>query len=175
MSSFQKATVYALAFVLLIPAVALVWAPRNGGPNISTPSISPSSPGPSDQVTVTSTVTAGAIGVKNVTLVYTIAAWHGTNATLVAKYNSTNQKATAIIPAQQVGVHVQYYIVAFDNNTNRAVNDNNGQFFGYTVIQGPASSATSTWIELGIVLAAVAAAVSVAIYSLRPRPRKQSS
>src|SRR3989442_726250 len=52
MSSFTRNVAFVLSLLLLLPAVAIVAAPPPG-PTISTPSISPSSPGPSDQVTVT--------------------------------------------------------------------------------------------------------------------------
>lgn len=168
MSPISKGTVLALAFLFLIPAVALA-APKPNGPNISTPSISPSAPTPSDRVTVTSNVTAGGVGVKNVSLVYTTAAWHGTNTTVLGSYNPSSLLATMTIPPQQNGTKVQFFIVAYDNNSAMSTNDNRGQFFTYTVIGPPATTMTGTWIQIALVIIAVAAIVSVAIYALRPK------
>lgn len=169
MSHFSKGTLVAIAFLLLIPAVAIVAAPRNGL-SISTPTISPAQPGPSDQVTVNATVSAGATGVQNVTVVYTTDAWK-TNTTVKASYNSTSQIALAHIPPEPGATHVEYYVVAFDNNNNQAVKDNGGAYYAYTVSGAPGTIGTSTWIELAIVLVAVGAAVSVAVYSLRPKSK----
>ena len=169
MSPISKGTALALAFLFLIPAIGLVAAPKPNGPTISTPSISPSAPTPTDTVRVTSTVTAGGVGVQNVSLVYTTAAWHGTNTTVLASYNSTSQLATMTIPHQQNGTRVQYFIVAYDNNSIISTNDNNGRFFTYSVIGPPATTMTGTWIQIALVIIAVAAIVSVAIYALRPR------
>src|SRR5712691_1864931 len=152
MSSFTRNVAFVLSLLLLLPAVAIVAAPPPG-PNISTPSISPSSPGPTDRVTVTTTITAGNSGVLNVTLVYTTDNWKTTNTTVVASYNSTSQQATAHIPPQYNGGHVEYYIVAFDGNSNKKVNDYGGSYFSYTITMSPASSTTNTWIVLALVAA----------------------
>jgi hypothetical protein len=173
MSPFTKKLVIVLSFLLLLPAVAIVAAPPPG-PNISTPSISPSSPGPNDQVTVTTTVTAGNAGVLNVTLVYTTDTWKTTNTTVLALYNSTSQQATAHIPAQYNGGHVEYYIVAFDGNSNKKVNDNNGSYFSYTVTV-PVNTTTNTWIELALVAATLGVGGTIAFYSLRPKTRSGSA
>jgi predicted secreted protein len=173
MSRFTRNLAFAISFLLLLPAVALV-AATPAGPSISTPSISPSSPGPSDQVTVTATVTAGSSGVLNVTLVYSTDNWTHTNTTVLAVYNATSQQATAHIPAQYNGGHVEYYLVAFDGNGNKKVNNNNGSYFSYTVTTQP-STTTNTWIELALVAAALGAGGIFAFYSLRPKTRTGTS
>lgn len=70
-------------------------------------------------------------GVKNVTLCYT-------NDTVSYKvpmnYNSTSGLWEATIPGYPLNTHVTYYIEAYDNAENYAVNNNNGQYFIYTVI-----------------------------------------
>ncbi len=81
------------------------------------------------------------------TLVYTTDNWKAANTTLVASYNSTSHVATAHIPPQYNGGHVEYYIVAFDGNSNKAINPSNGTYFSYTVTT-PSGTATNTWIEL---------------------------
>lgn len=169
MSPFSKGTFAAIAFLLLIPAVAIVVGPRNG-PSISTPTISPAQPGPGDQVTVNATVNAGGTGVQNVTVVYTTDAWKTTNTTVKASYDSTSQIALAHIPPEPGATHVEYYIVAFDNNNNQAVKDNGGAYYAYTVSGAPGTLGTSTWIGLAIALIAIGAVISVAVYSLRPKP-----
>ena len=173
MSSFTRNVAFVLSLLLLLPAVAIVAAPPPG-PTISTPSISPSSPGHSDQVTVTTTVTAGNSGVLNVTLVYTTDNWKAANTTLVASYNSTSHVATAHIPPQYNGGHVEYYIVAFDGNSNKAVNPSNGTYFSYTVTTQP-GTATNTWIELALVAATLGVGGTIAFYSLRPKTRTGST
>ena len=174
MSPFTRNVACVLALLLLLPTIAIVAAPPPG-PNISTPSISPSSPGPNDQVTVTTTVTAGNTGVKNVTLVYTTDNWKNTNTTVVASYNSTSQLATAHIPPQYNGGHVEYYIVAFDNNNNMKVDPGNGTYFSYTVTAPPASTTTNTWIELALVAATLGVGGTIAFYSLRPKTKAGSA
>ncbi len=174
MSPIARNLAFVLSLLLLLPSIAIVAAPPPG-PNISTPSISPSSPRPSDQVTVTTTVTAGNSGVLNVTLVYTTDNWKTTNTTVVASYNSTSQQATAHIPPQYGGGHVEYYIVAFDGNSNKKINDNNGTYFSYTVTASPASTTTNTWIELALVAATLGVGGTIAFYSLRPKTRAGSA
>ena len=174
MSSFTRNVAFVLSLLLLLPAVAIVAAPPPG-PNISAPTISPSSPGPNDQVTVTTSVTAGNSGVLNVTLVYTADNWTTTNTTVVASYNSTSQQATARIPPQYNGGHVEYYIVAFDGNSNKKVNDNGGSYFSYTVTAPPANTTTNTWIELALVAATLGVGGTIAFYSLRPKTRASST
>jgi len=170
MSPFTKNVAFFLSLLLLLPAVAIV-AAAPPGPNISTPSISPSSPGPNDLVTVTTTVTAGNSGVLNVTLVYTADNWKTTNTTVVASYNSTSQLATAHIPPQSNGGHVEYYIVAFDGNSNKKVSS----YFSYTVTAPPASTTTNTWIELALVAATLGVGGTIAFYSLRPKAKLGST
>jgi len=174
MSPVARNLAFVLSLLLLLPAVAMVAAPPPG-PNISTPGISPSSPGPTDRVTVTTTVTAGNSGVLNVTLVYTTDNWKTTNTTVVASYNSTSQQATAHIPPQYNGGHVEYYIVAFDGNSNKKINDNNGNYFSYTVAAPPASTTTNTWIELALVAATLGVGGTIAFYSLRPKAKAGSA
>jgi hypothetical protein len=121
------------------------------------------------------TVTAGNSGVRNVTLVYTTDNWKTTNTTVVASYNSTSQQATAHIPPQYNGGHVEYYIVAFDGNSNKAVNNNNGSYFSYTVTVPPPSTVINTWIELALVAATLGVGGAIAFYSLRAKTRTGSS
>jgi hypothetical protein len=167
LSPLSKRIVFALSFLLLLPMIATVAAPPPWL-HIGTPSISPSSPGPNNQVTINVTVTAGA-GIQNVTVHYTTDNWKTTNTTVVASYNSTSQEAIAHIPPQYNGGQVEYYIQAFDNNNNQGTNNNGGNFFSYTVPAPTTNASTSMWIELAIVLVAVGAAVSVGVYSLRQK------
>lgn len=170
MASFTRNIAIVVSLIFLVPLIGLVAAPPPG-PNISTPTISPTSPGPNDQVTVTSTVTAGNTGVANVSLVYTTDNWVKTNTTVLASYNSTSQIATAHIPPMYNGGHVEYYLVAFDNNGNKKVNNSQGNYFSYTVTAPPASTTTNTWIELAIVATVLGAGGTFAFWSLRPKTR----
>ncbi len=174
MSPVARNLAFVLSLLLLLPSIAIVAAPPPG-PNISTPSISPSTPGPSDQVTVTATVTAGNSGILNVTLVYSSDNWKASNTTVVASYNSTSQQATAHIPPQYNGGHVEYYIAAFDGNGNKAVNPTTGTYFSYTVTAPPASTTTNTWIELALVAATLGVGGTIAFYSLHPKTKPGSA
>ncbi|MBO0889040.1 hypothetical protein J2P12_08085 [Candidatus Bathyarchaeota archaeon] len=158
----------ALSFLLLLPAIATVAAPPPSHPNISTPTIYPTSPGAGDQVTVNMTVTANA-GIQNVTVHYTTNNW-SSNTTVVASYNSTTHLALAHIPPLYSGGTVKYFIVAYDNNGNKGTNDNGGNYYTYTVAAPTLSSLTSMWIELAMVMTAILAAVSIGVYSLRHKP-----
>jgi hypothetical protein len=173
LSILTKNFAFVLSILLLLPAIAIV-AATPAGPSISTPSISPSSPGPNDQVTVTTTVTAGNSGVLNVTLVYTTDNWKTTNTTVVAFYNVTSNQATAHIPPQYNGGQVEYYVVAFDGNGNKAVNPSNSTYFSYTVTTQP-NTTTNTWIELALVAATLGVGGVIAFHSLRPKTRTGSS
>ena len=174
MASFTRNYAVLVSLLFLIPLIGLAAAPPPG-PHISTPGISPTSPGPNDQVTVTSTVTSGSTGIQNVTLVYTTDNWVKTNTTVLASYNSTSQIATAHVPPQYNGGHVQYYLVAFDNSGNMKVNNNNGNYYTYTVAAPPPSTTTSTWIELAIVATVLGAGGTFAFWSLRPKTRTGST
>lgn len=168
LSPLSKRIVFALAFLLLLPAIAIVAAPPSPNIHFSAPSLSPSTPGPNDQVTVNVTVTANA-GIQNVTLHFTTDNWKTTNTTVVASYDSTTHIALAHIPPQYNGGHVEYYLVAFDNNNNMGISNNGGNYFAYTVAAPTSSAITSMWIEIAIVLVAVGAAVSIGFYSLKPK------
>jgi hypothetical protein len=123
---------------------------------------------------VTTTVTAGNTGIKNVTLVYSAGNLKTTNTTVIASYDSTSNVATAHVPPLYNGGRVEYIIVAFDNNNNKAVNDNNGNYFSYTVTVPP-NATTNTWIELAIVAASLGVGGTIAFYSLRPKSRTGST
>jgi hypothetical protein len=128
-------------------------------PTISTPTITPSSPGPSDMVTVHVNVTDVGSGVKNVSITYTTDNWKSVNKTLLANYNITTHYATAQIPPLQYGGHVEYYITAFDNAGNKGVNNNSGSYFSYDV---SAPWFLNTWLYL-LVIALVAIVILFAI------------
>ena len=168
MSPMSRRIALALSFLLLLPAIATVAAPPSSHPIIGTPMTSPTSPGAGDQVTVNMTVTANA-GVQNVTVHYTTNNW-SSNTTVVASYNSTTHLALAHIPPLYSGGTVKFFVVAFDNNGNKATNDNGGNYYSYTVAAPTLSSLTSMWVELTMVMAAILAAVSIGVYSLRHKP-----
>ncbi len=161
-----------VAFVLVaVASISLVYAPPadTRPPTIGMPVIQPASPGPGDTVTVMVNVTDDRSGVKNVTIVYTTDNWQSANSSITAAYNATTGLATAQIPSPFGGAHVAYYIVAFDNDGNRAINDNNGSYFAYDSpgSPGPVSITTITYIG---VLAAVGAAIALMAYMLLKKP-----
>ena len=123
-------------------------------PVIQNPTMQPSAPGANDAVTITAIVTDPDSPVFSVSVYFTTDNWKTVNDTVIASYNTTTRVATAQIPAQAGGSHVQYYLVAFDQSNNRAVNNNNGGQYGYTV--GLATSInTSAYIILGGALSAM--------------------
>jgi len=106
--------------------------PPNKQPEKRTPVISniiqvPNSPYPYEIVKVSATVTepAEASGVKNVTLWYTTTdTWSFTDMAM------QDGLWTANIPGQSGGLHVKFFVEAFDNAENNAKTST----FGYTVI-----------------------------------------
>jgi len=160
-----------LALTAVVGSVALVHAPpANTPPNIGTPVINFSSPGPSDTVTVSVNVTSARSTVKNVTVTYTIDNWKATNSSIQASYNATTTNATAKIPPLTTGGKVSYYVVAYDLTGLKAVNNNSGAYFSYNVTapQGPASTtATLTYI---LVTVAIGAAISVVAIMILKAP-----
>lgn len=154
--------------VLSIPS--LVFAP----PSIGAPVIRPASPTPNDPVTVLVNVTGRHPSVMNVSIVYTTDNWRSVNVTVPATYNSTLRTWTAQIPPLGSGGHVSFYVVAFDYNDNRAVNNNSGSYFGYDV--APAAT-TGNWIIMAVVFGAIGSFAVVLLRSVKApasRPRTTS-
>jgi len=173
LSPFSKRIFYVLS-LLVLPAISLAYAaPHPSGPTISTPTITPFPPGPNDVVTIHVNVTSAA-GVHNVTVIFSTDNWKTANTTVPASYNSTNQHALAHIPPLYSGGTVKYYILAFDNNNNRGINSNNGNYYRYTVAAPAFLFNTSSWITTAIVLTVLGAAVSVGVYALKYKPRSGS-
>ncbi len=159
----------AFTFLLGAPLLAHAPAPDTTPPSIGTPSITPTTPGPSDPVKVLVNVTDNRSGVQNVTIVYTTDNWQSVNNTILASYNATTTIATGQIPALTSG-HVAYYIVAFDNAGNKRVNNNSGAFYTYDVAASPLTSVTNAWLAI-VAVAGVALGVSiVSIRMLRKKP-----
>jgi hypothetical protein len=82
------------------------------------------------------------------------------NRTLVATYDNNTQVATAQIPAQPTGAHVQYYITAYDPSDNRGTNDYSGSYFGYTVSQS-SQPIPWTYFEIGLGVVVVLSGILV--------------
>src|SRR3990172_4666030 len=164
-----------VAFMIVVAPVVLVRAPPADGtpPTISQPSIQPASPSSSDAVTVSVVVRdlgGQATGVKNVSIVYSNDNWVSVNITLAAAYNATSETATAQIPPQSTA-HVAYYVIAFDNAENMALNNNNGNYFGYD-IPAPAYVSTISYIIVG---AAIAAGISLIAFMMLRNPSKSTT
>ncbi len=153
------------------PWATIIWTNLNAPivdstpPIIGTPTIKPTSPGPSDTVTVSVNVTDDS-SVKNVTLTYTTDSWKSVNKTIVASYNGTTHVATVQIPPLQFGGQVEYYITAFDSANLKAVNNNSGSYFSYNV-----SNPFFTFLWLFVVLGlAIAVIVYAVFYTRRKHP-----
>ncbi len=101
-------------------------------PTIGTPSLSPSTPGSNDTVTVAVAV-SDPTGVASVLIVYTTDNWNLVNSTVLAPYNAAFDDYRAVIPEQPQGSHVSFYVVALNVGGNRAVNNNSGSFFSYNI------------------------------------------
>src|SRR3989442_114997 len=155
--------------MLALSAPMLVFAPNTTPLNIGTPVTRPSSPTPSSSVTVSVNVTQSHPGVMNVSIVYTTDNWRSVNVTLPATYNATLRTWNATIPPLSNGGHVAFYVVAFDFNSNRAVNNNSGTYFSYDVPgTNPLSQATTVnWIILAVVLGAIGSFAVVLLRSAK--------
>jgi hypothetical protein len=139
-------------------------------PTISTPTISPASPTYSDTVTISVNVTDTGSGVKNVSITYTTDNWKTTNKTLAASYNINTHIATAQISPLPYGGHVEYYIVAFDNAGNKALNNNSGNYFAYDLAP-PWYLSSNMWL-----LVILALALTVVLFAIiYPKRHKRSS
>jgi hypothetical protein len=159
------------------PWVVIIWtnlqAPISDTtpPTISTPAIRPASPSSADKVTVLVNVTDAGSGVKNVSVTFTTDNWKNANTTILGSYNITSGVAEAQIPAQQFGGHIEYYVVAFDNAGNRAINNNSGSYFAYDVT---APFYLSPWFY-ALLAAIIVAIAALIIFSRRKRkPSTQS-
>jgi len=92
----------------------------------------PLEPNDGENVTISVNVTDGESGVYNVTLSYSIneaASW-----TDVLMFNLTGHIYVGEIPALPNGTHVWYKIIAYDNAENFVVDDNEEQYYVYTVV-----------------------------------------
>jgi len=103
-------------------------------PSIGVPSQMPESDiQPDQEVRVSVNVTDFMSDVKNVTLLYSLNnndVWID----LPMTFNSTTGFYEAIIPGQQADTLLKYKITAYDIAENYKVEDNNGQYYVYTVI-----------------------------------------
>jgi hypothetical protein len=175
LKKIRQSLYLALAILCALSIPAIVHAPADTiPPVIGTPVFQPSSPAPSDAVTVSVNVTDNR-AVKNVTIVYTTDNWSSVNTTVVASYNATSNVAKAQIPAQANGGHVEFYIVAFDTSGNKSVNKNSGNYFTYNIPAPAFPAATSTWIIAGVLVAALGIFAMVFVRTvMKPAPPKQS-
>jgi hypothetical protein len=101
-------------------------------PRIDNPTQTPSTNvQPGQEVKVSVNVSDPETGVKNVTLYYT----NDTTWYLVPmEFNSTTGLWEATIPGHDLGITIKYKIEAYDNAENRAIKDNAGQYYVYTVV-----------------------------------------
>lgn len=153
-----------LALIAVVGSVSFVYAPApNMPPNIGTPAINSSAPGPSDTVTVSVNVTSARSTVKNVTVTYTVDNWKASNSTILASYNATTTNATAKIPPLTTGGKVSYYVVAYDINGLKAVNNNNGAYFSYNVSAPQTPVSTLAYILLAVGIGAAISIVAVMV------------
>jgi hypothetical protein len=146
--------------ILVITVVLLAFGiPVHAAPTIATPTITPSVPGSSDQVTVAVNVTEANPGVQSVMIVYTTDNWVSVNRTVSAPYTPQYDDYRAVIPAQPDGTHLSYYVVAVDASGNSAVNNNSGSYYSYTVGSGTGGgggigsfniTSTSLWLIAAI-------------------------
>src|SRR2546425_12781416 len=163
---------------LIAPSVPLsAHAPPNSPPVIGTPVIQPSSPTYSAPVRVSVNVTDQHSSVRNVTIIYTTDNWKMVNTTLLASYNATTTTATAQIPALAGGGHVAFYVVAFNGNGIKGVNNNSGSYFGYDVAAPPSLiKTTNGWIVTGLILGSLGTFPAPAPHFLRkPATRSHST
>ena len=171
--AFSLCLIMATLVTLSVPLLA--HAPPNTPPTIGTPVIQPSSPTYNAPATVSVNVTDQHSSVQNVTITYTTDNWKMVNTTLLASYNATTTTATAQIPALATGGHISFYVVAFNGNGIKGVNNNSGSYFGYDVAAPPSLiTTTNGWIVTGIILGSLGAFAVAALHFLRKRPRTSS-
>jgi len=132
-------------------------------PIIGTPQQTPPSDvQPGQEVIVAVSVTDLETGVKNVTLFYT----NNTNWYDVSmSFNATSGLWEGIIPGFDANTNVKYKIEAYDNAGNKAVNDNAGEYFVYTVI--PEFNPSSIVIALTL----FAGTIAVILWKKRKNPQ----
>jgi len=166
--AFSLCLVMATLIALNVPLLA--HAPPNTPPAIGTPVIQPSSPTYTAPVKVSVNVTAQNSSVQNVTIIYTTDNWKMVNTTLIASYNSTTTTATALIPAMASGGHVAFYVVAFNGNGIRGVNNNSGSYFGYDVAAPPlVPTTTNGLIVIGVIVGGLGVFAVAALHFLRKK------
>ena len=88
---------------------------------------------PNEPVKVAVNVTDFLSDVKNCTVSYRIAG-ESTWINIPMTLNQTTMLYEAFIQIQELNVEVEYRIIAYDNAGNVALEDNNGQYYTYTVI-----------------------------------------
>jgi len=166
-----------MATLVTLSVPLLAHAPPNTPPTIGTPVVQPSSPTYNAPATVSVNVTDQHSSVQNVTIIYTTDNWKMVNTTLLASYNATTTTATAQIPALASGGHVAFYVVAFNGNGIKGVNNNLGSYFGYDVAAPPSLiTTTNGWIVTGIILGSLGAFAAAALHFLRkPATRSHST
>ena len=173
--AFSMCLIMATLVILSVPLLA--HAPPNTPPTIGMPIIQPSSPTYNAPATVSVNVTDQHSSVQNVTITYTTDNWKMVNTTLLASYNATTTTATAQIPALATGGHISFYVVAFNGNGIKGVNNNSGSYFGYDVAAPPSLiTTTNGWIVTGIILGSLGAFAVAALHFLRkPATRSHST
>lgn len=88
---------------------------------------------PYEKVRVLVNVTDFTSGIKDVTLSYSLnnsATWIN----LPMQFNSTTSLYEAEVPGQKENTSVKYQIIAYDNAGNCKIEDNNGQYYEYTIV-----------------------------------------
>ena len=92
---------------------------------------------PFQNVTVWVNVTDYGIGIRNVTLWYSIdngTNWNIINMTELSIPSNTTITCEATIPGYENCTWVSYKIIAYDNAGNNATKDNNGFYYRYHVV-----------------------------------------
>jgi len=104
----------------------------NAEPTISNLSQEPTLPAQDEEVTVSVDVTDEQSGVSNVTLSYRMnsGTWNNVSMSKFPENNTWNGE----ILGQPAGTNVTYWIFAYDNAENPAVDDDGGQYYVYTVV-----------------------------------------
>ena len=108
------------------------WVWDQTPPSITTITQNPEIPDNLETVTIQAVVIDEESGVHNVTLSYSTDA--GGSWINVTMEKTTGDNYQAEIPGQPAGTHVQYKIIAYDNVSNTAVENNAGAYYVYTVI-----------------------------------------
>ncbi len=131
----------------------------NTPPVIGTPIHTPEISDIDEAVTVSVNVTDAYTGVRPDGVILSYSTDDGETWNNVTMSKATGDTYEGEIPGLPGGTNVQYRIIAYDNAGNYAIDDNNGQYYVYAVVQVPFWMQWWFWIIVIVGIVALAGAV----------------